>query len=251
MNDTFAARVELYGEWDRKLHSHTRFFGAAALVNSALAELWPRCALARFAYGPGLSFLASLGEYLQTFNVAMLHRIESGQWCAGDWDTALVKLEQAAVETRLARLEQSDSRMHANVTRQLDRFLYCLARRIGGSVYGPSTVVLSGGLREIQFASARALRFASLSDRVTVGTTLIRIMRDTADVGSRLAPPACTVVSGRNLRDVTTGAEPRFRRRWQPSEDYNLCFEVRDLRRRPLPQILADSGKHAQGQFSF
>jgi hypothetical protein len=179
MNDTFAARVELYSEWDRKLHSRTRFFGAAALVNAALAELWPRCALTRFACGAGLNFLASLGEHLQTFNVTMLHRIESGRWRAADWDTALVRLEQAAVDRRLARLEQSDSRMHANVTHQLDRFLYCLARRIGGSSYGPCTALLSGGLREIHFASARALRFASLSDRVTVGTTLIRIMRGT------------------------------------------------------------------------
>lgn len=190
----FAARVELYREWDSRLHSRTRFFGAAALVNAALAELWPRCALVRFGYGPGLSFLASLGEHLQTFNVTMLDRIESGRWCAADWDTALVRLEQAAVQRRLARLEQSDSLIHANVTHQLDRFMYYLARRIGGSSYGPSTAVLSGGLREIQFASARALRFASLSDRVTVGTTLIRILRSTTDVrphqsryGNRLA----------------------------------------------------------------
>jgi hypothetical protein len=71
MNDTFAARVELYSEWDRQLHSRTRFFGAAALVNAALAELWPRCALARFAYRPGLTFLATLGEYFQTFKIAV------------------------------------------------------------------------------------------------------------------------------------------------------------------------------------
>jgi hypothetical protein len=189
MQDRFAARVELYSEWDRKLHSRTRFFGAAALVNAALAELWPRCALARFGSGAGLGFLASLGEYLQAFNVAMLHRIEAGRWCATDWDAALVRLEQAAVERQLALLEQSDSRLHANVTRQLDRFLYCLARRIGGSSYGPSTSVLSGGLREIQFASARALSFASLSDRVTVGTTLIRIIRVTNRRAHRQGAP--------------------------------------------------------------
>jgi hypothetical protein len=179
MNATFAARVELYSEWDRKLHTRTRFFGAAALINAALAELWPRCALARFAYGPGLNFLAGLGQHLQTFNVTVLRRIELGRWCAADWDTALVRLEQGAVERLLARLEQADRRIHANVTRQLDRFLYCLARRMGGSSYGPCTAVLSDGLREIQDASARALRFTSLSDRVIVGTTLIRILRTT------------------------------------------------------------------------
>jgi hypothetical protein len=177
MRDRFAARVELYSAWDRKLHSRTRFFGAAALVNAALAELWPRCSLTRIVGGAGLSFLAGLGEHLQTFNVTMMQRIESGRWCASDWDTALVRLEQAAVETRLKRLEQSDSRMHTTVTHQLDRFLYCLTRRVGGSSYGPRTALLSCGLREIQCASARALRFASLSDRVTVGATLIRILR--------------------------------------------------------------------------
>jgi hypothetical protein len=171
MNATFAARVELYSAWDRKLHSQTRFFAAAALINAALAELWPRCPLVRFAYGSGLTFLADLGEYLQAFNVNILHRIESGRWRAADWDTDLVRLEQAAVERRLA---QSDSRMRASVTRQLDRFIHCLARRVGGLRYGPATTVLSGALHEIQLASARALRFASLSDRVTVGTTLIR-----------------------------------------------------------------------------
>jgi hypothetical protein len=120
-----------------------------------------------------------MGEYLQTFNVAVLRRIEVGRWCAADWDTALVRLEQVAVERLLTQLEQADRQRHANVTRQLDRFLYCLARRIGGSGYGPCTVVLSSGLREIQVASARAVRFNSLSDRVTVGTTLIRILRHT------------------------------------------------------------------------
>jgi hypothetical protein len=126
-----------------------------------------------------LTFLATLGEYLQTFNVAVLRRIELGRWCAADWDAALVRLEQGAVERLLSQLEQTDRRMHADITRQLDRFLYCLAWRIGGSSYGPCTAVLSGGLGEIRLASARALRFASLSDRVTVGTTLIRIMRAT------------------------------------------------------------------------
>jgi hypothetical protein len=177
MQDTFAARVELYTEWDRKLHSRTRFFGAAALVNAALAELWPRCALARLAYGPGLNFLAGLGEYLQTFNVTMLRQIERGRWPAADCDAALVSLEQSAVQMRLTRLEESDSRLHTRVTRQLDRFLYCLSRQIGESTYGPHTAMLSSGLREIQLASPRALKFASLSDRVTVGTTLIRLIR--------------------------------------------------------------------------
>lgn len=192
MNATFAARVELYREWDRKLHSRTRFFGAAALVNAALAELWPRCPVTRLAYRPGLTFLATVGEHLQTFNVAVLRRIELGRWCASDWDTALVRLEQATVERLLAQLEQADRQTHANVTRQLDRFLYCLARRIGGASYGPCTAVLSGGLREIQLASARALRFASLSDRVTVGITLIRMLR-TAQWGPRpaLLPGHC------------------------------------------------------------
>jgi len=32
MNDMFAARVGLYSEWDRKLHSRTRFFGAATVT---------------------------------------------------------------------------------------------------------------------------------------------------------------------------------------------------------------------------
>jgi len=179
MEHPFAARVELYSAWDRKLHLQTRFFGAAALVNAALAELWPRCTLARFAYRPALTFLASLGDRLQVFNTAMLRRIELGDWSNADWDTALVRLEQAAVEGILARLQRIDRQAHSNVTRQLDRFLYCLGRRIGGSTYGPCTAVLSFGLREIQLASPRALRFASLSDRVNVGTTLIRIMRGT------------------------------------------------------------------------
>jgi hypothetical protein len=71
-----------------------------------------------------LNFPASLGEYLPTFNATVLHRIELGRGCAANWDTALVRVEQAAVERLLARVEQSDLRLHTNVTRQLDRFLY-------------------------------------------------------------------------------------------------------------------------------
>jgi hypothetical protein len=179
MRDVFTARADLYRQWDRQLHSKTRFFGAAALVNAALAELWPRCALTRLAYAPGLSFLASLGEHLEAFNLTVRGRIESGWACAEDLDTALVRLEQGAAERVLTCLERSDRRMHATVTRQLDRFLFCLGRRIGASSYGPCTAVLSGGLRESEAVSARALQFASLSDRVTVGNTLVRMMRNT------------------------------------------------------------------------
>jgi hypothetical protein len=179
MQMTFTARVELYREWDRAFHSRTRFFAAAALVNAALAELWPRCALTRLAYGSGLNFLAELGAHLQTFNAVLLRRVHEGPWKAPDLDTALVSLEQLAVERKLARLEQVDPRLHGRVTRQLDRFLYCLTRQIGMSGYGPCTVLLSRGLREIQLDSPRTLRFASLSDRVAVGTTLIRVMRRT------------------------------------------------------------------------
>jgi hypothetical protein len=179
MQATFAARVEMYREWDSNLRSRTRFFAAAALVNAALAELWPRCALTRLAYGPGLNFLAELGAHLQTFNAALLQRVHEKPWQAADWDTVLVSLEQLAVERRLARLEQVDQRLHATVTRQLDRFLYCLSRQIGMAGYGPCTALLSGGLREIRIGSPRTLKFASLSDRVAVGTTLIRVMRRT------------------------------------------------------------------------
>lgn len=174
MKAAFSARVELYAGWDLKLQSRTRFFGAAALVNAALAELWPGCALAHITYGRGLRFLAGLGTYLQACNAQMLRRIELGHWRAADWDAALVRSEQLAVETFLERLESSE---RANVIRQVDRFLYLLARRIGSSRYGPCTAMLSGGLQQIQLALPRELRFSLLSDRVAVGTTLIRMVR--------------------------------------------------------------------------
>ena len=181
MNQAFAARVELYLAWDRRLRSRTRFFGAAALVNAALAELWPRCAPLRFVYGHGLSFLAGLGGHLQAVNLAVLGRIERGEWCAADWDASLVKLEQLAVENLLARLEKLDRRRHARIIGQMDRFLDCLARGVGRKTYGPFTAVLSRGLRELQLASPRELRFGWLPDRVAVGATLIRLIR--ADSG--------------------------------------------------------------------
>jgi hypothetical protein len=178
MLETFAARVALYEDLDLRVGARTRFFGAAALVNSALLELCSRHRLVRVACAPGIDFLARLGGYLQVFNIAMAEGIARGRW-RGSWsDVTLVTLEQAAVEALLQRLARWDGRAHRRVVRRLDRLLYCLAWVRGLSGCGPNIELLSHGVRIAQCAQGRDISFASMRYRAAVGYSLIGLLRN-------------------------------------------------------------------------
>jgi hypothetical protein len=179
MLETFAARAALYEDWDRRVHTRTRFFAAAALTNAALVELCSRQMLVRITCAAGLDFLARLGGQLQTFNVALAEKIERGRWRAACADATLVMLEQATVEMLLGKFSSADERAYGRVIRQLDRLLYCLGRAPfdGLSSCGPSIGMLSRGVRIALPGPRQRVSFASLRDRVAIGRAIVCLLR--------------------------------------------------------------------------
>jgi hypothetical protein len=179
-SETFAARVALYGDWDRRMRARTRFFAAAALINAALLELCSHHLLLGTAYASGIDFLARLGGYLQAFNIAIANGIERGRWDGVCPDRSLVTLEQAAAEKVLKQFSRYDERAHRRVIRQIDRLLYCLGHARSSGLVGcsPSVALLRQGVRIARSRAGSGVSFAAMRDRVAIGEALIRLLRN-------------------------------------------------------------------------
>jgi hypothetical protein len=170
----FADRVKLYTALDEKLHLRTRFFGAAAVTNSALVELcslpcprvW-RCAIDYFGH---------IGSALEAMNVKWARCIEDGVLPKGNLDRTLVTLEQLEVE-RLLRRHQSEP-FHHRALDQINWLLqraHSLARPLR---HCPSIGTFRQVLGHMRARLGRPVDFALLDDRIGIGHALTRSLRD-------------------------------------------------------------------------
>lgn len=161
----FNHRVELYTQWDRILASRTRFFGAAALINTALAELCVH-PVARWLLSPSTAeFLTATGRNLQQLNTTLATRLQTWEIRADDLDHYMVLTEQNYMEDMLQSVRASDTARFSTVVSQLNRML-----RLGGhSCVNPLAAICS--------QLPRPLNFACRDDRVHLGHSLIIHLR--------------------------------------------------------------------------
>ena len=176
----FRRRMRLYAQWDLRLAPRTRFFGAAALTNEALAELFSRFTARICLSGSTAGFLTGLGHLLEGVNVRLACEIERGRLTATDLDVRMVACEQSIVEVQLNRLRSTDAGAHLRATAQIDRVLTLV--RFAAT---PARLCASGAaywsvLRGVGTDLGRSARFALQTDRERIGLGLIRQLRGRA-----------------------------------------------------------------------
>ena len=175
-------RVRLYSAWDQRLWLRTRFFGAAAVTNAALWELFSKAAGRIWLQRPAVGFLITLGGILERLNIQAATRIEAGAMRCTGLDEAMVATEQAAVESRLRHLQSTDSTGHAITLCEMDRLLAFSGSASAGSVLSVPRLFTSGlayhvVLARVEQELCRPPSFGLQSDRERIGLTLIRLLR--------------------------------------------------------------------------
>ena len=178
-------RIRLYWKWDRQVSHHTRFFGAAALTNILLAELF---------YGPAAMllltrtrhFLQYAGSSLERLNMRAVQGLQSHRFCAPDLDARLVALEQAALERLLRGLEKTNPATYSLAVYQMD---WLLARSgwlcRDPFAANPAACLYQEVLQQVRAEVGRPIRFALQSDRERIGRTLIGLLPSAADLWTR------------------------------------------------------------------
>jgi hypothetical protein len=184
----FSQRAALYQYLDRHLASQTRFFGAAVVVNRALAELhrrpWGRWCAGAAASG----LLLHIGNRLEAVNLRAAARLAArtrpGFASLGDTslDVAMVQWEQLQVERLLRQLCLSDTFAHRHALVRIDQLLRW-ATRSAQPRGGPSSCASASvcqALRAVGAQLGRAARFGFCEDRQRIGQAIIGQLRQGA-----------------------------------------------------------------------
>ena len=170
----FAVRVRLYAGLDEKLHSSTRFFGAAALTNATLVELCSLPCLGRWRFA--IEYFGLIGTALEALNVKWARRIEGGELATGDLDSSLVTLEQLEVE-RLLQQHQSED-LHRRAVEQINWLLQWVHPLTRPLRHCPSISIFRQVLAQMRARLGRPVDFALLNDRIGIGHALTRSLRE-------------------------------------------------------------------------
>jgi hypothetical protein len=172
----FLHRAHLYRQWDLQLCRQTRFFGAAALTNLVLAELFSRPAARMWLAPATQSFLLKAGKVLEALNHKVAQELARRSQDTR-LDAQLVAIEQSALEYLLHSLRAADASAHAVTTSQLNRLLdlrtwgYLQALNLS-----PSAGVYERVLKRVRQELNRHIRFSLQSDREHIGRTVIALL---------------------------------------------------------------------------
>jgi hypothetical protein len=118
----FRYRARLYGELDSRLHSKTRFFGAASVTNCVLGDL-ATIGLASAPANRCAGWLADLGSSLETLNRSIAEAVHLGCLAGPGLNARIVSIEQAVVEQSLQRARASRTSDYFDVLPVLDALL--------------------------------------------------------------------------------------------------------------------------------
>jgi hypothetical protein len=168
----FNRRSALYLDLDSELRSRTRFFAAAALTNSVLADLYALIPhlLPRHSY----HFLNELGALLEAMNVHYAREIKAGTASCRSLDYYLVSSEQRLAQTYVDAHQGLPQGNWERVRRELNALLnkHPLASFVSRwSVRGRHFYSV---LKDVRRDIGVALDFADESHRVRIGLALIQ-----------------------------------------------------------------------------
>jgi hypothetical protein len=175
--DEFGRRAQLYALLDRRLLLHTRFFGAAAWTNIALAELFSHPARRLWISNLTREFLTDLGRELQILNARIARTIEASVCDIEDLDRRIVRTEQTAVQLLLDGFRATNSAGAATAITEINRLLALTAMRNSAAILHTIGVSYGCALRAVEEELGRAIDFGLQSDRECVGITLINGLR--------------------------------------------------------------------------
>jgi hypothetical protein len=173
-SQVFAQRHRIYSQLDAKLAARTRFFGAAALTNAVLAELFRF--LPGYALNDAYHLLSEAGTLLETANVQFAHDLEVRAGRERELDRSLVCREQGLLQSFL-NARMAGTCQWWSIRAQLNRLLNEQHYATLGSGLLSQCRQYGAVLRSVRTRLAVPLDFALESHRVDIGVGIIRYIR--------------------------------------------------------------------------
>jgi hypothetical protein len=171
----FERRSALYARLDAQLRDRTRFFGAAALINAVLAELFDVFPLIRALRS--FAFMSELGAALEIANLQYAHEINCAALPRCALDHTLVCAEQRRVQSFVQAHQTRGMRQWEAIRSELNGLLNDRYAVSLGSRY---CLRLSRAAREVRGYFGTKLDFAAEPHRIGIGLKLIEHIRQGA-----------------------------------------------------------------------
>jgi len=175
--EEFDRRARHYLHLDARLAAHTRFFAAAALTNSVLAELCTHRARWMLISQTTLGTLLTLGGMLEALNLGRADTLDARGSSGTSLDASFVEMEQAYVESVLCGWGRSCAPRYNRLIVELDRLLLAVANGLLPPRCSPDVRRYEQVLRSVARAAGRCPRFAICADRISIGKALIHEAR--------------------------------------------------------------------------
>jgi hypothetical protein len=205
----FERRSALYSRLDWQLCDHTRFFAAAALINTVFAMLFDVWSAIRPARS--FHFLTEVGAALETDNLRFAREI--ARHAPGDsLDYALVCAEQARLQRYVRAHQAQHPRQWEAIRTELNGLLNDRYVTAFFSRWGKGSGRLYRALHEVRESLGTRLDFATESHRIRIGLRLIEHIRRDWAAANWMSGPATwsQAVSRRMLGSRMDGAKERF-----------------------------------------
>jgi hypothetical protein len=170
----FDRRSRLYTRCDIQLREYTRFFAAAAAVNSVLARYFAVLPVIRSPRT--FIFLNEVGTALESRNLIYARQIGSGV-SGTALDHALVRNEQALLQRYVYAQKTHASQQWESTRRELNQMLNGRYATMFFCPWCEGSERLSRVLRDVRRHFGTELDFASESHRVWIGRRLIEDIR--------------------------------------------------------------------------
>jgi hypothetical protein len=167
----FQRRARIYAGVDARLHSKTRFFGAACATNHVLGHL--ASLRGAIACTKGCTdWLSALGASLETTNLSIADAVNSGRLTGRALDERIVSTEQSIVERSLQDARRSRLTAYQQLLLELDALLN-QQRWLSSLHFSPVVRWYSRVLAGVRFELKSPIEFARQIHRETVGMALI------------------------------------------------------------------------------
>ena len=182
-HEEFDRRARNYRHLDARLAAHTRFFAAAALTNSVLAELCAHRARWVWISQTTLGALLTLGGMLEALNLRRADSLDTpgtsdaGGTSGASLDAYWVEMEQAYVESVLCGWARSCAPRCNRLIAELDRLLLAVANGLLPPRCSSNVRRYEQVLRSVTRAAGHCPRFAICADRISIGKALIQEAR--------------------------------------------------------------------------
>jgi hypothetical protein len=182
----FAHRARVYHELDVQLQSRTRFFAAAALINSVLADLFRfiRVQSLQEAYG----LLSDAGAVLETANVVWARELAQSARVDPEADQNFVRREQRLLQSFIESTDSANGCSRALVRADLNRLLngrhWSL---IGAPCIGQSRRFVRI-LTSVRSGLGSHFDFNLESHRIELGLAIVRDVRAQGPLSPPVAP---------------------------------------------------------------